>query len=83
MKSNEPKSKPSKAALLGIGLDNEDGHTRITRGGNFFLYGGSADTHATMQETIIKVTERLDERGRRLEDVSPRELRDLFEDVTG
>ncbi len=29
------------AMLLGVGLDNRDGHQRITRGDNFCLVGGS------------------------------------------
>lgn len=69
------------AALLGIGLDNEDGHTRLTRGKNFVLYGGSQDTHSRMQETVIKVNEQLDRKGKRLEDVAPRELFDILERV--
>ncbi|MGB9690324.1 hypothetical protein [Thermogutta sp.] len=70
------------AGLLGIGLDNDDGQTRITRGKNFVLWGGSKDTHAVMQETAIKVNERLEQSGKRLEDVSLRELRDIIHDVT-
>ena len=69
------------AAILGLGLDCEDGHTRLTRGKNFVLYGGSEETHASMQETAIKVNEQLDRRGKRLEDVSPRELHDIFREV--
>lgn len=69
------------AAILGLGLDNEDGHTRLTRGKNFVLYGGSEETHASMQETAIKVNEQLDRRGKRLEDVSPRELLDIFREA--
>lgn len=71
------------AALLGLGLDGNDGHTRLTRGENFVLYGGSEETHSSMQETAIKVNEQLDRRGKRLEDVSARELADIFRDVTG
>lgn len=70
------------AALLGLGLDNQDGHTRLTRGKNFVLYGGSQDTHAQMQETAIKINEQLDRRGKRLEDVSPREFSEIFREVT-
>ena len=70
------------AALLGIGLDNEDGHTRLTRGKNFLLVGGSQETHAVMQETVIKINERLDRQGKRLEDVSIRHLRDICREVT-
>ena len=70
-----------KAALLGLGLDANDGQTRITRGKNFVLYGGSQETHAEMQETAIKVNEKLDRRGKRLEDVSATEMRDILREV--
>jgi hypothetical protein len=70
------------AALLGMAFDNQDGHTRLTRGTNFVLLGGSQDTHAMMQETAIKINERLDKSGRRLEDVPLPELRELVRDVT-
>ena len=69
------------AALLGLGLDNDDGHTRLTRGKNFVLCGGSQQTHAVMQETAIKINEHLDRRKKRLEDVSVGELRDICHDV--
>ncbi|MEN6452603.1 MAG: hypothetical protein ABFC96_19095 [Thermoguttaceae bacterium] len=69
------------AALLGVAFDNHDGQTRLTRGKNFVLVGGSHDTHGLMQETAVKVNERLDKRGKRLEDVSAVELRDICRDV--
>jgi hypothetical protein len=73
--------KQKKAAILGLAFDANDGHSRLTRGENFLLCGGSSETHAVMQETAVKVNEHLDRRGRRLEDVSLGELRDIFEDV--
>ena len=69
------------AALLGLAFDAKDGHKRITRGQNFFLAGGSEETHGLMRETIIKVTEQLDSRGVELADVTPDELRDLLNDA--
>ena len=69
--------KPGSAALLGLGFDHDDGHTRLTRGKNFVLCGGSEQTHAVMQETVVKVNEHLDRRGKRLEDVSVGELRKI------
>lgn len=69
------------AALLGVAFDNDDGHVRLTKGKNFVLYGGSAETHAVMQETAVKINERLDQRGKRLEDVPIQELRDICRDV--
>lgn len=70
------------AAILGVGFDNNDGQTRLTRGKNFLLVGGSQDTHAMMQETAVKVNEKLDQRGKHLEEVSVRELRDICQEVT-
>jgi hypothetical protein len=69
------------AGLLGLAFDAKDGHKRITRGPNFLLAGGSEETHGVMRETILKVNERLDERGVELADVSPEELRDILNDT--
>ncbi|MHB1036050.1 MAG: hypothetical protein ACYC35_16795 [Pirellulales bacterium] len=69
------------AALLGVAFDAEDGQTRLTRGKNFVLMGGSDETHAVMQETAVKINEHLDQRGKRLEDVSVRELRDICREI--
>lgn len=77
--ANQPSKR--KAALLGVGLDAPDEHKRLTRGKNFLLVGGSQETHAKMQETAIKLNEKLDQRGKRLEDVSVRELRDIFHEI--
>ena len=73
-RANDPKRA---SALLGVGFDGEDGETRLTRGRNFVLYGGTEETHSAMQETAIRVNEHLDRSGRRLEEVSPDELRDI------
>jgi hypothetical protein len=69
------------AALLGMAFDNDDGHTRLTRGKNFLLVGGSQETHTVMQETAVKINEQLDRRGKRLEDVPTGELRTICRDV--
>ena len=73
--------KQKSAALLGMAFDNDDGETRLTRGKNFVLVGGSQDTHAVMQETAIKINENLDKRQKRLEDVSLGELREICHEV--
>ena len=66
-----------KAVLLGLGLDNDDGHVRVTRGENFHILGGSHQTHEHMQEQCVKFNEKLKGRGKRLEEVGPKELVDL------
>jgi hypothetical protein len=81
MPSNRLPEERQIAGLLGLAFDAEDGHKRITRGKNFLLAGGSEVTHLLMRETIVKVTERLDERGKHLADVSVEELRDLIDEV--
>jgi hypothetical protein len=78
MSENRIQKKAKSAALLGLAFDAEDGQKRITRGPNFVLAGGSQETHSVMQETAIKVNEGLDRRGKRLEDVSHEELRDII-----
>lgn len=67
--------------MLGLGFDNDDGHVRLTRGENFTLLGGSHETHAVMQETAVKINEKLDERGKRLDDVSVGELREICKEI--
>lgn len=72
-----------KALLMGVGLDNKDGHKRITKGENFYLVGGSEETHERMTETAIKVNEKLDSKGKRLEDVSKEEFIDIISEASG
>jgi hypothetical protein len=74
-------SEEKRAWLLGMGLDNKDGHVRITRGENFHLVGGSEATHGHMQEKAVKFNEKLRERGRRLEDISKDEFRDIAHQI--
>lgn len=85
MKQSRPEKSdpPARSVVLGIGLDAQDGHKRITRGQDFLLAGGSDETHARMQETVIKVHEKLAGRGKRIGDASLTELRDLFHDAQG
>ena len=67
----------SKAKILGVGLDNEDGKVRITRADNFHLVGGSHDTHESMQEKCVKFNEKLDARSKQLEQLEAQEFLDI------
>ncbi len=71
-----------KAVMLGLGLDNEDGHKRVTRGDNFVISGGSEESHEHMTETAIKVNEKLSAKGRRLEEISGKEFVDIIQEVS-
>lgn len=67
--------------FLGVGLDNQDGHQRITQSDNFFLVGGSEETHEVMQETAIRFEEALDRKGKTLQEASAQEALDLLHEA--
>ena len=80
-------SKPSaqkrgrrKAVMLGVGLDS-DGHKRITTGPNFALVGGTQETHEGMTEKVIKINEKLEAKGKQLEEVGPEEFEEIAQSV--
>ncbi len=70
------------AAMMGIGLDNKDGHKRVTKGDNFYLVGGSEETHEHMVETAVKVNEKLAEKGKMLSEVSKEEFTDIVREAS-
>ena len=73
---NKKSARRRRALLLGVGLDS-DGHKRLTRGPNFALVGGTAETHEVMTEKAIKINEKLTAKGRSLEQVSREEFDDI------
>jgi hypothetical protein len=74
--------KPKSAHLLGIGLDNADGHKRLTSAEQFTIVGGSDETHGRMTETVIKTFEELKTRGKQLKAVEPQELAEIIHKST-
>ncbi len=76
-----PRSKEDKpiVGFLGVGLDNEDGHSRVTKGNDFTLVGGSEETHERMQGLVIRMNEKLKSKGKRITDLT----RDEFEELAG
>jgi hypothetical protein len=81
-KKPAPKRPRRQAALLGLGLDNDDGHKRITTGENFAILGGSAETHEKMTETVVKTFEELKRRRKPLVAVEPKELAEILDKST-
>jgi len=67
--------------LLGLGFDSKDGHVRVTKGKNFRLYGGSEETHETMQEKAVKFNEQLDKRRKTIDDINRKEFNEIAEKV--
>ena len=82
MKKAPPRSPAKSAHLLGVGLDNQDGHKRLTSAEQFTIVGGSDETHGRMTETVIKTFEELKTRGKALKAVEPQELAEIIHKST-
>ncbi len=66
--------------MVGVGLDS-DGHKRLTTGPNFVLVGGTEETHEVMTEKVVKINEKLNARGKSLDEVSGEEFDDIAHSV--
>jgi len=66
-----------RAAIIGFGLDGDDNPHRLSTGDQCLLVGGSAETHAEMLETMLRLESELDRRGRGLAEVNPIELAEI------
>ncbi|MDR2674831.1 MAG: hypothetical protein LBC18_08185 [Opitutaceae bacterium] len=78
MSKKPARKKPVRAGLLGLGLDHDDGHKRITTGEQFAIIGGSEETHERMTETIVKTFEELKQRGKHIAEVGRKELTEII-----
>lgn len=67
--------------LLALGLDNKDGHIRLTQAEQFSIFGGSKETHERMTVTLIETFKKLQQKGKRLEQTEPHELADIIKKV--
>lgn len=76
--SNRNREEPQVVGFLGVGLDNTDGHKRMTESEHFLILGGSEETHERMQDTAIRFAEALEKRGKRLEEAPIEEVLDLL-----
>jgi len=72
------RKKQANAHLLGVGLDHEDGHKRVTRADKFSIVGGSEETHGRMTETLVKTFEDLSRKGKALEETDKKELSEII-----
>lgn len=67
----------SRSFLLGLGFDAQDRHKRITRGKNFYIFGGSKQTHQFMQDSCIRFNEELVKKHKGLDSISRKEFYDI------
>jgi hypothetical protein len=72
------RKKTVRAGLLGVGLDNDDGHKRVTTGEQFAIFGGSSETHERMTETLVKTFETLKQRGKHIAEIDRKELAEII-----
>ena len=77
IQQSSPRPRRLRAALIGFGFDNADDQNRLTRGDQSLIFGGSAETHAEMKETAVRMEQQLDQLGRQLGDLDPAELVEL------
>ena len=82
IKNAAEQPKKTSAQLIGVGLDQIDGHKRITQAERFAIVGGSQETHERMTETVIKTFETLDRKGKNLDQIDQHELKDIIKDST-
>lgn len=68
-----------RAGILGIGYDNDDGHTRITHGEQLAVIGGSTETHKEMQSQVMWFMDQINGLGKSLEELNESELDMLIE----
>lgn len=67
--------------IIGFGLDNDDGHTRITRGDAFELFDGSEKSHEEMAALCQILDEAFRDRGGSLATASKEEIKALVEEL--
>jgi hypothetical protein len=77
--TTQPEAGPRRlrATIIGFGLDGTDNQQRLSTGDECILVGGSADTHAEMLETMLRLESELERLGQRLADVTPDELAEI------
>jgi hypothetical protein len=63
--------------LLGVGFDTEDGHVRMTNGDQYDVLMGSEESHEYIQQLLQRIENAIKAEGKRLDEVSPDELRKL------
>jgi hypothetical protein len=66
-----------RAAIIGFGLDGSDNQQRLSTGEQCILVGGSAETHAEMLETMLRLESELERLGQGLAEVTPDQLAEI------
>jgi hypothetical protein len=77
--TTQPGRRPRRlrAAIIGLGLDSSDDQHRLSTSDQCVMVGGSAETHAEMLETMLRLESELERLGRKLAEVTPTQLADI------
>ncbi|HHT9115012.1 MAG: hypothetical protein HY607_01785 [Planctomycetes bacterium] len=79
--NNHNKSSKGNIILCGLAFDNKDKHKRITTGENFYVIGGSSETHGNLVEKVMEFTEVIKKYGKKLDNLSEAEYYDIAKEV--
>jgi hypothetical protein len=77
MQQSSPRPRRLRAAFIGFGLDKGGDEQLLTRGDQTLIFGGSAETHAELRATALKMEQELNRRGQELGELDPTELAEL------
>lgn len=80
--NNQNKSCKDNAILYGLAFDNKDNHKRITTGEDFYIVGGSAETHDTLVEKVLEFSETIKKYGKKLDDLSESEFYAIAKEIS-
>ncbi|MCK6467970.1 MAG: hypothetical protein L6Q53_07215 [Candidatus Brocadia sinica] len=67
--------------LCGFAFDNKDNHKRITSGENFYILGGSAETHENLVEKILEFNQVIKKYGKKLDNLSEAEFYNIANEI--
>lgn len=66
-----------RAILIGLDLESDQSPRRVINGPRCLVVGGSAESHAEMLETMLRLESELERRGRELGEIPPDELAEI------
>ena len=79
--NNQNKLPGGRVMLCGLGFDNKDNHKRVTTGEQFYITGGSAETHENLVEKVLEFGEAVKKYGKKLDDLSEMEFYAIAKEI--
>lgn len=64
--------------FIGICIDNDDGHKRLTQAEQFLIIGGTQEAHEVLTVACLKTFQNLKQNRKRLEQIEPDELIEII-----